>query len=73
MEETSEAIRARVQVAHNIQNKHISKKGSSDIVCNADMRRWGSTAILSVANRIGEFDASGDESAESFSASLCTA
>jgi magnesium chelatase family protein len=36
--ESSEAIRARVQAARNIQNKRFSSNGSSDIVCNADMR-----------------------------------
>ena len=38
MGETSEAIRARVQAARNIQQIRFSKNGSSDIVCNADMR-----------------------------------
>ena len=36
--ESSEAIRARVQAAGDIQNKRFSKNGSSEIVCNADMR-----------------------------------
>ena len=36
--ESSEAIRARVQAARDIQNKRFSNNGSSDIVCNADMR-----------------------------------
>jgi magnesium chelatase family protein len=36
--ETSESIRARVQAARDIQNKRFSKNGSSDIICNADMR-----------------------------------
>ncbi len=36
--ETSEAIRARVQAARDIQNNRFSTNGSSDIVCNADMR-----------------------------------
>jgi magnesium chelatase family protein len=36
--ETSEAIRARVQAARYIQQKRFSKKESSDIICNADMR-----------------------------------
>jgi len=36
--ETSTSIRARVQAARDIQNKRFSKNGSSDIVCNADMR-----------------------------------
>ena len=36
--ESSEAIRARVQAARNIQNQRFSKNGSSNIVCNADMR-----------------------------------
>jgi len=36
--ETSEAIRTRVQVARDIQNHRFSNNGSSDIVCNADMR-----------------------------------
>jgi magnesium chelatase family protein len=36
--EPSECIRARVQAARDIQTKRFSKNGSSDIVCNADMR-----------------------------------
>ena len=36
--ETSESIRARVQAARDIQLQRFSKNGSSDIVCNADMR-----------------------------------
>jgi magnesium chelatase family protein len=36
--ESSEAIRARVQAAWNIQQKHFSNNGSSDIICNAAMR-----------------------------------
>jgi magnesium chelatase family protein len=36
--ESSESIRARVQAARDIQSKRFSKNGSSDIVCNADMR-----------------------------------
>ncbi len=36
--ESSETIRARVQTARDIQNKRFLKNGSSDIVCNADMR-----------------------------------
>jgi magnesium chelatase family protein len=36
--ESSETIRTRVQAARNIQNERFSKNGSSDIVCNADMR-----------------------------------
>ena len=36
--ESSECIRAHVQVARDIQNKRFSNNGSSDIVCNADMR-----------------------------------
>ncbi len=36
--ESSEAIRARVQSARDIQNKRFSNNGASDIVCNADMR-----------------------------------
>ena len=36
--ETSESIRARVQAARDIQNKRFSGNGSSDIICNADMR-----------------------------------
>jgi len=36
--ESSESIRTRVQAARDIQNKRFSKNGSSDIVCNADMR-----------------------------------
>ena len=38
MGESSESIRARVQAARNIQLQRFSKNGSSDIVCNADMR-----------------------------------
>ena len=38
MGETSESIRARVQAARDVQNKRFSSNGSSDIVCNADMR-----------------------------------
>ncbi len=36
--ESSDAIRARVQAARNIQLQRFSNNGSSDIVCNADMR-----------------------------------
>ena len=36
--ESSEAIRARVQAARDVQNKRFSSNGSSDVVCNADMR-----------------------------------
>ena len=36
--EPSECIRARVQVARNIQLKRFSQNGSTDIICNADMR-----------------------------------
>jgi len=36
--ETSEAIRARVQAARDIEQKRFSTNGSSDIICNADMR-----------------------------------
>ena len=36
--EPSAAIRARVQAARDIQQKRFSKNGSSDIICNADMR-----------------------------------
>lgn len=36
--ESSELIRARVQAARDIQLNSFSKNGSSDIVCNADMR-----------------------------------
>jgi len=36
--ETSEAIRTRVQAARDIQQKRFSNNGSSDIICNADMR-----------------------------------
>ena len=38
MGEASSIIRARVQAARDIQNKRFSKNGSSDFVCNADMR-----------------------------------
>jgi magnesium chelatase family protein len=36
--ESSDAIRARVQAARDIQNLRFSGDGASDIVCNADMR-----------------------------------
>jgi magnesium chelatase family protein len=36
--ETSESICRRVQAARDIQNQRFSGNGSSDIVCNADMR-----------------------------------
>jgi magnesium chelatase family protein len=36
--ETSASIRARVQVARDIQTRRFAKNGPSDIVCNADMR-----------------------------------
>jgi magnesium chelatase family protein len=36
--ESSESIRARVQTTRDIQSPRINKNGSSDIVCNADMR-----------------------------------
>jgi magnesium chelatase family protein len=36
--ETSGSIRARVQAARNIQQTRFSINGSSDIICNADMR-----------------------------------
>ena len=36
--ESSESIRARVQAAREIQRHRFSNNGSSDIVCNADMR-----------------------------------
>ena len=36
--EISETIRKRVQAARDIQNQRFSINGTSDIVCNADMR-----------------------------------
>jgi magnesium chelatase family protein len=36
--EPSECIRARVQAARDRQSKRFSRNGSSDIICNADMR-----------------------------------
>ncbi len=36
--ESSEAIRARVQAARDIQNKRFSNGEAKDVVCNADMR-----------------------------------
>ena len=36
--EPSECIRARVQAARNIQLQRFSANGSSDVICNADMR-----------------------------------
>lgn len=36
--ETSESIRKRVQAVRDIQYERFSSNGSSDIVCNADMR-----------------------------------
>lgn len=38
MGKSSEAIRARVQAARNIQQQRFLSNGSSDIICNADMR-----------------------------------
>ncbi len=38
MGESSVAIRARVQAVRNIQQNRFSNDGSSDIICNADMR-----------------------------------
>ncbi len=38
MGESSKSIRARVQAARDIQQKRFSNNGSSDIICNADMR-----------------------------------
>jgi magnesium chelatase family protein len=38
LSESSETIRARVQAARDIQNKRFKSGGSTDIVCNADMR-----------------------------------
>ncbi len=36
--ETSKAIQVRVQAARDIQNTRFSNNGSSDMICNADMR-----------------------------------
>ena len=36
--ESSGSIRARVQAARDVQRQRFSNNGSSDIVCNADMR-----------------------------------
>jgi len=36
--ESSEAIRQRVQTARDTQHKRFSNNGSTDIICNADMR-----------------------------------
>jgi len=36
--EPADCIRARVQAARDIQTRRFSTNGSSDIVCNADMR-----------------------------------
>ena len=36
--ESSESIRKRIQAARDVQLKRFSSNGSSDIVCNADMR-----------------------------------
>ena len=36
--ESSALIRARVQAARDIQQKRFSNNGTSDIICNADMR-----------------------------------
>jgi predicted ATPase with chaperone activity len=36
--ESWESIRIRVQAARDIQSRRFSSNGSSDIVCNADMR-----------------------------------
>jgi magnesium chelatase family protein len=45
--ESSESIRTRVQAARDIQSKRFSNNGSSDIVCNANIRvRSGNFAKL---------------------------
>jgi len=46
--ESSEAIRARVQAARNIQQQRFASS-RSDIICNADMRVGEHTAVLQVA------------------------
>jgi len=38
LSESSETIPARVQAARDIQNKRFTSGGSTDILCNADMR-----------------------------------
>ena len=38
LSETSEVIRQRVQAARELQRIRFSTNGSSDIICNADMR-----------------------------------
>ena len=46
VDDSSESIRTRVQATGNIQSQRFSNNGSSDIVCNTDMRvgRYGSFA-----------------------------
>ena len=76
--ESSESIRARVQAARDIQNKRFSSNGSSDIVCNADMRvgeirqfcKLQDEGVALSCVEASEFDAGGDESNESLSACL---
>jgi len=49
--ESSEMIRTRIQAARDIQQKRFSTNGSSDIICNADMRVGGDMSVLQVAGR----------------------
>ena len=51
--ESSEVIRARVQAARNIQRTRFSEHGSTDIVCNADMRvgKSGNSANWTIKTR----------------------
>jgi magnesium chelatase family protein len=76
--ETSEAIRARVQSARDLQNRRFSNNGSSDIICNADMRvgeirqfcRLQAEGVALSRVEASEFDAGGDDAVESIGACL---
>jgi magnesium chelatase family protein len=76
--ETSEAIRARVQSARDLQNKRFSNNGSSEIVCNADMRvgeirqfcRLQEEGVALSRVEVSAFDAGSDDAVESIGACL---
>jgi len=76
--ETSESIRKRVQSARDIQNIRFANGEESDIVCNADTRvreikqYCGLQDEGGVLNRAeaSEFDACGDDAAQSVGKSL---
>jgi len=67
--ESSECIRARVQAARDIQNRRFSKNGSSDIVCNADMR-VRDTSVFQITRGRSKPDAGGDDAAQPINAGV---